>query len=274
MPRNRRSARSDGGSKSATALGLVLITIAVAAIAIGGYFYVNSKVKIDANGCLSEGESPLKLVILIDVTSKFSTDQVEALKGYAEFLFETLPRYAEVSVYRLSDHTTREDDRVIKVCSPGNPRDINQWTDNQKMVKKRWDTEFKGKIEAEIQALSSSRGGKSSPILESIRSVSLIEFKIGRKNKTRLTVISDFVENSGLLNMYRGNGAPAYQTFKASASYQYSRARLEDVDTDLLVLETDSGIQQDSAFQKFWENYLIDNGSANTRFRSLIRYGK
>jgi hypothetical protein len=185
-----------------------------------------------------------------------------------------LPKYTELKLYKISFDGLSEKEKLLSVCSPGDPTDPNQiniWTQNQKIAYINWKNGFAGKIEQEITNISASAGLQRSPILESIRSVSLLEFgsdsSVISKQKY-LFVISDFVQYSNLLSFY--HSAPTFDTFKNSNQYPSTLARLSGVRVELLLLENEPKIQNQN-FRDFWLRYITENGGA-ARIQSLIQF--
>lgn len=279
MARNRRrSAEPNNSFKSV--LGLLLATIGLLVIGVGGYFYVGSREKsLDANGCpVSAGDSPEHIVILVDLTTPFDEGQMISLEGFKEKVFSEIKQYSRFVLYTLNSGTIAKSDKIIEVCSPGNPNNINQWTQTQKRVQQRWRDQFDARIVRELKNLQNAKGGSTSEILASIKIVSQLEFVTPKAQRTKFIVISDFIENSPhLISMYKGY-IPTFGELRNAHGDKYLVSRLEGVETTFLVVDNEPRIQVQDSFKRFWAEYATRNGSLNSNgdpgldFRNFTRY--
>jgi hypothetical protein len=277
MSSNYRRQRGKSSSQEAGGklLGLVLIFSVALVFAFAGWYYVSNKEDLSADGCPKDRSKRSGVaVVLIDVSSAFTADQRQALKIFADKLVKVLPRYTELKLYKISDSGLTEKEKLLSVCSPGDPSDpaqVNVWTQNQKIAYANWKNGFAGKIDKEISSISVSAGLQKSPIIESIRSVSLFEFgadpSLSSKQKY-LFVVSDLVQYSNMLDFF--HSAPSFEQFKSSSQYSSSLSRLSGVRVELLLLENEPRIQT-SNFRDFWLKYIADNGGA-ARIQSLIQF--
>ena len=273
--RRDKGGRSRGSESNGKLLGLMLIFGVSLIFAIAGWYYVTNKEDLSSDGCPKDRSKRAGVaVVLIDVSSAFSADQRQALKIFADKLVKILPKYTELKLYKISEAGLSENEKLLSVCSPGDPTDpaqVNIWTQNQKMAYLNWKNGFAGKIDKEISNISGSAGLQKSPILESIRSVSLLEFgadpAVVSKQKY-LFIVSDFVQYSNLLDFF--HSAPSFDSYKSSNQYPSTLARLSGVRVEMLLLENEPKIQTQN-FRDFWLRYISENGGA-ARIQSLIQF--
>lgn len=255
-------------------MGIIILSLSLVFITSIVVFYIFKKQSIDPNtSCLKDlKETPEKLVILVDATSKFTQSQIQALQGFKQKLFNEIPQYAKVVVYKLSGAIISSDDQLISICSPLNPNESNPLIDTKKYVERNWTNKFENKIVRGIEDLSKTKGFKASPIIESIRAVSLLEFSVKDAKKQKLIVISDFIENSDNLSMYR-DGVPKIKKLREDKGRAFLSARLNNVEVNFLVLENFPELQGKS-FQDFWFKYALSNNAVvgNGSIRSIINF--
>lgn len=279
MARNRRrSAESNESWKNV--FGLLLATIGILTIGVGGYFYIGGTgMKLDDNGCpLNAVDSPEHIVILVDLTTPFDDSQMINLEGFKEKVFSEIKQYSRFVLYTLSSGSISKSDKVIEVCSPGNPKNVNQWTQTQKRVQLRWRDQFDARIVEELRKLQNAKGGSTSEILASIKTVTQLEFVAPKAQKTKLIVISDFIENSpGLISMY-SETIPSFSGLRRQHGDKYLVSRLEGVETTFLIVDNEPKIQVQDSFKRFWAEYASRNGSLDSSggrgldFRDFTRY--
>lgn len=271
MPRRSASSarrRMNDSSKS-TVIGLLLIVTVALIFAFAGWYYLQNREDLDKFGCPKDTSLRNNVsVVIVDTSSRFNSDQKQALNGFAEKILNSIPKYTELKLYKMTDAGVGQKDLLLSVCSPGDPKDVNQWTQNQKIAMQNWKVGFAEKIDQEFKNISNSQGLNASPIIESIRSVSLLEFGGNNQKNKSLIIISDFVQNSKLMNMYALQ--PDIGAFKSSTGYAESIARLGGVRTELLLLENEPKIQT-AKFKEFWIQLIISNGGA-ARMQSLIQF--
>jgi hypothetical protein len=250
--------RMNDNSKS-TVIGLLLIVTVALIFAFAGWYYLQNREDLDKFGCPKDSSLRNNIsVVIVDTSSRFNSDQKQALNGFAEKILNSIPKYTELKLYKMTDTGVGQQDLLLSVCSPGDPKDVNQWTQNQKIAMQNW----------KFKTISNSQGLSASPIIESRRSVSLLEFGGSNQKNKSLIIISDFVQNSKLMNMYATQ--PDYEAFKSSTGYAESIARLGGVRTELLLLENEPKIQT-TKFKEFWTQLIISNGGA-AKMQSLIQF--
>jgi hypothetical protein len=275
----RRSARRDETSK--TIVCLLLGVVALAIFAIGGYLFISTKgPELSEDGCpVDPKQSPEHLVVLIDLTTPFNEGQRQNLEGFSQKLFDEIDRYSRVSLYRLNDGSLTQTDKVIEVCSPGNPKNASEWTQNLRNVQKRFTTNFKNKVIEELDLMKEkTQAGTSSEILASIRALSQIEFIKPKALETRLIIISDLIENSSTLNMYEAKKIPELSDFWKQTGGKDLVSRLNGIQVTFLYVDNSPRIQSQLEFKRFWVKYAIENGSIDSsgspgaEYRNFVNY--
>ena len=153
---------------------------------------------------------------------------------------------------------------VSTVCNPGDPRDINKWTENQRQVRNNFNINYKGKLKQALNKIKDSSGSENSFILNSIQNLALIENLNSDKNK-KFFIVSDFIENDGnLFNFYKN--VPDFNTLNKSGILTTKLAALGNISVQtevyMMLLPNAVQIQNNKKFQNFWRSYFIESGAA------------
>lgn len=155
---------------------------------------------------------------------------------------------------------------VFSMCSPG--REANPIYQNPARIRQRYEEAFRQPIEQAIAALLSPATADTSPIMESIKTVCVGSFgPLPPGTPARLTIVSDMLQNSPLMNHHRDRD---FARFLAGP-------RLASVLTDcrsarvhiLYVLQPRYRTYQTRQHQIFWEN-LLDRMNARVIAIDLI----
>ena len=254
----RRRRSSNNAPKSvAIAAGIVLAAV------FAGFLLYKLAVSVEhtdeSTGCPQNASlSPEHWVIVVDVTSPISAQEKKALQAFHEQITQTAQEKSRVRLYRLGEFEATENDRLVDVCSPGNPDQANPLYVSVEAVKADWEKKFRTKILDKLDQIIPNRGLKQSPIIESLNSISLMEFSQSLGQKKRLVIISDLVQNSALLNMYVEK--PDFDDFRKNVGDSKVSARFEGVDVQLLYFAAREPALQDDSWRDFWVAYVTSNG--------------
>lgn len=254
----RRRRNSNNAPKSvAIAVGIVLAAV------FAGFLLYKLAVSVEPTdkltGCPQNANlSPEHWVIVVDVTSPLSVQEKKALELFHEKIARTAQEKSRVRLYRLGESGAIESDRVVDVCSPGNPDQADPLYVSVEAVKADWEAKFRTRILDELDRIISDKGLKQSPIIESLNYISLLEFSQPLGRKKHLVIISDFVQNSALLNMYIEQ--PSFDDFRKRVGNSHVSARIEDVDVQLLYFASGQPALQGDSWRDFWVAYVASNG--------------
>jgi len=213
MPRRARPPRNAGLKKQAKGrkdkIGLVLIALVVLAVSLGGWFYLTrpQQPSKDAIGCFQDYPPPELVAILIDRTDPVTPVQAELIKNELGQIKAKLPRHSELRAYTVGSVAQDVLSEDFRACHPGNPNDINKWTEAQTRADRRW-KEFNEKFDSYLVGITPSSSESTSPLIESIRSIGATTFSAARFNteprpRKRLIIVSDMLQNSSLFSHYR-----------------------------------------------------------------------
>lgn len=241
--------------------GIMIIILVIAAVGAGMAWYrsaMQSKVIYDSKSWCPTSGPFANTVLLIDLTDEISSIQEQKLKNFLRSSSDIVPKHAMLSVYLLS-----EDDGVqaplVEICNPGNGEDINEFTGNPRLAKKRFNEKFLDPIEKAIKKIEPAKPARISPIIEHVRSIAVSVFVDAPREgyKHRLVVISDMLQNSEATSHYRdGQDWEKVNLGKLRADLDH----VSQVDVKVFARNSLEHLQR-KALIEYWENYFILSGS-------------
>ena len=130
----------------AAALALVLIA-GGAALALKGR---SAAVPTDGKTLCPTRRPPSEImVILLDVSSRFSEPQRLQIQNQLARLRDSVPRFGLVEVYTVDRLRRRLTEPINHLCNPGTGAELNQMYQNPQLARKKWDG-FAAKLRTDI----------------------------------------------------------------------------------------------------------------------------
>jgi hypothetical protein len=201
------------------------------------------------------------LVILLDVSSRFSEPQRLQIQNQLARLRDSVPRFGLVEVYTVDRLRRRLTEPVNHLCNPGTGAELNQMYQNPQLAKKKWDG-FAAKLRTDINKQIEAKPHATSPIFEAIQATALRTFGKPEYDglAKRLVIISDMLQHvPGGLSMYKG--VPAFDSFKNTDYFARVRSDLSGVSVLLYYLVRPRVEEQDPKHIAFWNDYFRFEGA-------------
>ncbi|MGH7510512.1 MAG: hypothetical protein ACREMZ_13725 [Gemmatimonadales bacterium] len=239
--------------------------VAVSLITIGVALSLKSQsaaVPTDA-ATLCPTERPLSeiVVILMDVSDKFSEPQRLQIQNHLARLRDSIPRFGLIEVYTVDRLRRRVTEPVSHFCNPGTGEDLNRIYQNPELARKRWDG-FATKLTADIDRQISAPELSTSPIFEAIQATALRTFGNPEYDglPKRLVIVSDLLQHvPGGLSMYQG--VPSFESFESTPYFSRVRADLAGVSVLVYYLARPEVPEQDRRHIAFWDAYFQSQGA-------------
>ena len=252
--RARRSARQQRK-------GLALVAVAAMAIAavIGTRAWLaRSRPPLDPDSLCPLGGPEGLTVVIVDRTESLTAVQAAALRHRLEAVKNALPSRQAIEVYAIAPMgRSLLQPNGARVCSP--TQTVSAWTANPKRAHDLWKRRFSDPLEDLFQSLLTPHEEPTSPILETLQSVSVTAFEtVEQSTPRRLVVASDMLQNTPELSQYRDQ--PTFKEFRKTPYYLRTRATLTGVDVTLLYIRRENGLQGEKHIE-FWQNYFADSGA-------------
>lgn len=149
------------------------------------------------------------MVILLDVSDRFSEPQRLQIQNQMARLRDSIPRFGMVEVYTVDRLRRRVTEPVSHLCNPGTGADLNKIYQNPQLAKKKWDG-FATKLRVDIDHQIEKPAHQTSPIFEAIQATALRTFGKPEYDglPKRLVIVSDLLQHvPGGLSMYQGGSA-------------------------------------------------------------------
>jgi hypothetical protein len=202
------------------------------------------------------------MVILLDVSSRFSEPQRLQIQNQLARLRDSIPRFGLVQVYTVDRLRRRRlTEPVNHLCNPGTGAELNQMYQNPQLAKKKWDG-FAAKLRSDIDKQIGSKPQATSPIFEAIQATALRTFGKPEYDglPKRLVIISDLLQHvPGGLSMYKE--VPPFDAFKNTDYFARVRSDLTGVSVLLYYLVRPKIEEQGPKHIAFWEDYFRFEGA-------------
>ena len=150
---------------------------------------------------------------------------------------------------------------VLRICNPGDPDEASEWTSNPALVRRHFEEGFRQPLEELFSDLIYlGEPANQSPLMENVQAISvtvLARLEHSRIPK-RLILVSDLLQHSGHLSLYRG--LPDYDAWASSSGAAALRTDLGNVDIEALFVQRREHERFDSSRDliDFWDRWTAD----------------
>lgn len=245
------------------AVVLLLTTVAVV-VAVALY---PREPELDAKLCPSSGPTG-HVILLVDATDPFTFTQRKAVALLVEQLSDAgrTPQGTLLTVFVLGENVQGSAEPLFERCSPGSGAGKSEFTDNLELWQKRFRSEFEEPLRKKLPEMEAQRAASRSPILQMLQIVGLRYQQVRTAGEKRLIIVSDLLQNSVELSLYRD--PPNYDQFRRKQEAQRLRAQLSGVAVEAHML-MNAPVLQSRQLAKFWEDYFSDVGARLVQLHTL-----
>lgn len=251
----------DSQEESSKGFYIAAALLALVVIAAGGYFYHahTTRAPEDDKKTLCPAAGPQgHVVILVDKSDPMTFTQRKSFAVVYRDLVAQVPRGHLLSLYALGEDFMATAEPLMELCNPGDGRDVSTFDDNPGQRKRTYEKQYLKPFLEREEDLVTERPGKASPILEMVQLAGITGFrKHGVAGEKRLVIVSDMIQNTPTLNMYKG--LPDYAAFGQTPYGVKSRADLQDVKVELRMLMNSPTIQTERLLD-FWKTHIRQSG--------------
>ena len=215
--------------------------------------------------CRSDGPSSIT-AILLDSTDSFGATTKQDLSNQMWNCLNESEENHEISIFAVD--STRENtlEPIIQVCNPGDPDEANPLIQSKEIIERKWNQQFRQPLDEKLDSLLTAEEAPSSPIMESVQSVSITHFQSAGRDTIprRLIIISDLLQNSDEISFYRE--APDFNRFQQTPKARWLNPDLRDVDIEIWLIQRRHPQQGDGgALLKFFQSWLEEHGGRVVR---------
>jgi hypothetical protein len=242
-----------------------LLTASAIAVFAVGTFVVRgllTQVALDTETlCPKKSLPAAQIAVLLDVTDTLNEVQRESVLRSFENLQESLGTQAQLSLYALRAPAKSHLQPEVRLCNPGSGEGASWLWENPEKIQRRWERGFRQPLRKLLEETLNSPEARISPIMEQIQAASVTAFDSEVEDR-RLIIISDLLQNSEILSMYRGN--IDFDEFHLSPAYERVRADLTGVSIQILYLQRSDSpfIKRNRSHITFWERYFEAMGAS------------
>lgn len=268
----RHTQKSGGLQIDGKTVGGIVLIVAVLAAVVAGFAFLQSKraqtADLDPKTFCPRSGPVAVHAVLIDRTDPLSDLQIEALQQDVRLWAKDVPKHGAFRIYEVGVGGTLLRP-VVDVCNPGDGSDASQWDANPAFLRKRYQEKFLGPVTAMLAGMRGDAEQPNSPIMEAIQAIAVRDFgETGPSGDNALVVVSDLLEHTGHLDLYRG--VPNAQVFAKSAEGRSLHADLNGVGVSVYLINRvkDAKFQTD-ALGTFWIQWLTQQGGDVGAFKQL-----
>ena len=226
-------------------------------------FMFNVVVAKTSDDNCAEGFSGSVIAILVDVSDPLSVPNGMSYQALVNKIIEQAPKHSRVDVYKIAAGSTGVAPPEISLCKPG-PKSDNSFMSGEKYWANRITTRFHKPLKMELESLGQTPvPGKSSPILESIFTISIRSFSADEKmsgQKGKLIVVSDFMQHSDIVSFFNTN-IPDYSTWRKTEIGRSWVRNFGNVEVFAVVIPRSGS----SALPKRGRNFFVEYFQENFR---------
>lgn len=245
--------------------GLVMMAIVLGIIVAAVLLRPEPIIRDPETLCRAEGPYSIT-ALLLDRTDSFGAQTKDDLKIQIQNLLDTVKENHEISLFTVESTQDKGLEPIIKVCNPGDPKDVDPLVQSQAIVRRKWQHKFRQPLDEVLQTLLAEKEAPSSPIMESVQSVSLTHFQATERRSIprRLIIISDLLQNSDACSFYRES--PNFSRFQRTHEALGLNPDLRGVEIELWLIQRRHWQQGDGGpLLKFFQSWLAQHGGRVVR---------
>jgi hypothetical protein len=252
--RRRRRRRANGERIGWLPITLASLSVLVLASILGASVWKRySAVPHDKlSGCPATGPVAVH-AILIDRSDPLTEVQAQRLTQLVETTAQNALVDERIDLYVLTSGKGTVATPEVSLCRPRSEGD--PFTENPERLRRIFVNRFVEPVQAALKRLETPQEAPNSPIMESIKAVCIGAFGgLPRSARARLTIASDMIENSSVLNQYKPYDIEA---FMRNPNLLLVLADCHGADVDILYFTRSRDARlQTRMHQLFWERFL------------------
>jgi|GEM_PF-1391554 len=207
-------------------------------------------------------------IFVIDTSDKLTPIQQTSLNEKLWNYVKNINRNNhQIQVFSVDKINEKILEPIIKICNPGDEKEVNSWTGNKKITRLNFETKFKEKIDKIFTDLLNKEASDKSPIMESVQSVAVSQLIKNENNETKFKIIliSDLLQNSENFSFYKGDFN--FNKFYKSDNFRFLKADFKNAEIELYFLNRKKDINlQNESLRDFWIKYFQEQNATVTRF--------
>lgn len=261
-PRISRHRRSERNMKL---LGAACIAVVIAAVAAAFLFMPKHRELDPQTWCPTSGPTSITAVLLDQTDSISDVTAQDIARRLTDYLGD-IPTGGLVEFFGVSQNPSAAATALIELCNPGSPDEVSELTGNKQLSRLRFQERFLMPVQERLHDLLHAAPAASSPLMESVQALAVAAFPVSSDSQDiprRLIIVSDLMQHSPALSLYRSVGA--YSDMQKNPAAAGIMPSLYDVDIKLLVVQrlVHGRLNGDDVIN-FWRQWLDGHGGRTT----------
>ncbi len=212
--------------------------------------------------CLANRPLVAHAVLIVDKTDAMTPSQQAYLLQVVQDLKRELADFERFSIYAISNRHEQLPQPLISLCNPGTAKSANILVRTPSKVQAEFDERFDKPVRAVIESLDRTDEARLSPIVETIRTITLMGSFGSSIESRRLVIFSDMIQNTHYSHF---DVAPNFDDYFLNPKYRNMRPDLDGVDVSILyITRKEYARVQSPQHIDFWRRFF-DEAGANVR---------
>ena len=243
----------------------MLIGSLVAVISLAVYLHQSSPPKLDANMCPVGGPVSVH-ALLVDRSDPITPLQAQRVRQVLDGVIEGADVGERIDLYLLAGDGKQALRPEVSLCRPKS--EGSQLDSNPRKLRENYERRFKQPLDEALAAMAEPSSTNSSPIMESVKAACVAAFgNLPEKASASLTVVSDMIQYSPILDHYKKRDFDAFATTPA---YREVLADCHRASVSVLYLVRPRDVRvQDRKHQLFWEEFFERENATLTRMEAI-----
>ena len=252
--------------------GALIVVLVGLLLGLGALAYYLKQAVLHDGGtpCPSDQGVP-HTVILVDRTDPFTDLHTMLLENVVERGSAALRRGERLSIFLIEARASVRPAPILSLCKPNDGSDANWLYENATLLRATFEKQFAQPLTALVDRLHEPAQAPASPILETIRAVSLLPSFSEAQERRKLIVVSDLLENTARYSHY--STRPNFEEFRTSPYGASLMPSLKGVSVELVYLPNQRAQRrQGRAHLAFWHAYFTDAGATAVEVVSPLHH--
>ena len=239
------------------------------AVGMGWYVFISDSKRLDSNLCPAE-EGPSSVhVVVIDATDPYNSIQWRNVRNRLLDVKGEIPKHGLLAIFSVTEDLPKTLQPEIELCNPGSGSDLNIWTDNPRLARRKWERDFVAPVDSILSTLNPDDPRRRSPIMQAIQAA---KARVGAYDvdDRKLLVVSDLMQHTETYSHY-GSRPPTYEGFQSTTTEAKLSADLSGWEIEILYARR-GGVETHVQGRKhvdFWDRYFSENGAVLQRVKSI-----
>ena len=205
--------------------------------------------------------------VIIDGTDSYSRIQWQDIQNHFNRIKGSVPKHGMLAVYTVPENPSKALNPRIELCNPGSGENLDIWTGNPELARRRWNREFDAPIDSIFRSLDQSGSLQRSPIIETVTAINVASEEtltrfpnVGSSSiERRLYIVSDMLQHTERYSHYSGE-KPSFDRLRDMSFYDRLKTDLSGWKVSILYALRDQSRAksiQGMDHLEFWNEFFF-----------------